>query len=102
MKAMPLTSETTVIKPIVPKAKSQISFFNCLSSLKPPVTKIQTDTSVRKFPYNYRQYAHYVDSLNLDGGNLPMNTVIQLRPSKSEKSTIRGGRAKNADYRQSE
>ena len=31
-----------------------------------------------------------------------MNTVIQLRPSKSEKSTVRGGRAKNADYRQRE
>jgi hypothetical protein len=31
-----------------------------------------------------------------------MNTVIQLRPSQSEKSTVRGGRAKNADYRQRE
>jgi type 1 fimbriae regulatory protein FimB/type 1 fimbriae regulatory protein FimE len=31
-----------------------------------------------------------------------MNTVIQLRPSKSEKPTVRGGRAKNADYRQRE
>jgi type 1 fimbriae regulatory protein FimB/type 1 fimbriae regulatory protein FimE len=31
-----------------------------------------------------------------------MNAVIQLRPSKSEKPTVRGGRAKNADYRQRE
>jgi len=31
-----------------------------------------------------------------------MNTVIQLRPSRSEKPTVRGGRAKNADYRQRE
>src|SRR6201981_3304632 len=28
-----------------------------------------------------------------------MNTVIQLRPSRSDKPTVRGGRAKNADYR---
>jgi integrase len=31
-----------------------------------------------------------------------MNTVMQLRPSQSEKPTVRGGRAKNADYRQRE
>src|ERR1700752_824566 len=31
-----------------------------------------------------------------------MNTVIQLRASQSEKPTVRGGRAKNADYRQRE
>src|SRR5262245_1826572 len=31
-----------------------------------------------------------------------MNTVIQLRPSRSEKPTVRGGRAKNADDRQRE
>ena len=31
-----------------------------------------------------------------------MNPVIQLRPSRSEKPTVRGGRAKNADYRQRE
>ena len=31
-----------------------------------------------------------------------MNTVIQLRPSQSEKPTVRGGRAKNAEYRQRE
>jgi integrase len=31
-----------------------------------------------------------------------MNTVIRLRPSPSEKPTVRGGRAKNADYRQRE
>jgi len=31
-----------------------------------------------------------------------MNTVIQLRPSKSEKPTVAGGRGKNADYRQRE
>src|SRR6478752_7333099 len=31
-----------------------------------------------------------------------MNTVIQLRASRSEKPTVRGGRAKNADYRQRE
>jgi type 1 fimbriae regulatory protein FimB/type 1 fimbriae regulatory protein FimE len=31
-----------------------------------------------------------------------MNTVVRLRPRKSEKSTVRGGRAKNADYRQRE
>jgi len=31
-----------------------------------------------------------------------MNAVIQLRPSQSEKPTVRGGRAKNADYRQRE
>jgi len=31
-----------------------------------------------------------------------MNTVIRLRPSRSEKPTVRGGRAKNADYRQRE
>src|SRR4030095_7753396 len=31
-----------------------------------------------------------------------MNTIIQLRPSQSEKPTVRGGRAKNADYRQRE
>ena len=31
-----------------------------------------------------------------------MNTVVQLRPSRSEKSTVRGGRAKNADYRHRE
>ena len=31
-----------------------------------------------------------------------MNTVIQLRASQSVKPTVRGGRAKNADYRQRE
>jgi type 1 fimbriae regulatory protein FimB/type 1 fimbriae regulatory protein FimE len=31
-----------------------------------------------------------------------MNTVVQLRPSKSVKSTVSRGRAKNADYRQRE
>jgi len=31
-----------------------------------------------------------------------MNSVIQLRPSRSEKPTVRVGRAKNADYRQRE
>src|SRR5437762_8861936 len=31
-----------------------------------------------------------------------MNTVVQLRPSQSEKPTVRGGRAKNAAYRQRE
>jgi type 1 fimbriae regulatory protein FimE len=31
-----------------------------------------------------------------------MNTVIQLRPSQSEKPTVRGGRAKNTEYRQRE
>src|SRR5215470_8691928 len=31
-----------------------------------------------------------------------MNTVIQLRSSQSEKPTVRGGRAKNVDYRQRE
>jgi hypothetical protein len=31
-----------------------------------------------------------------------MNTIIQLRPSQSENPTVRGGRAKNADYRQRE
>ena len=31
-----------------------------------------------------------------------MNTVIQLRPSQSEKPTVRTGRAKNTDYRQRE
>src|SRR5258706_16112648 len=31
-----------------------------------------------------------------------MNTVVQLRPSQSEKPTVRRGRAKNADYRQRE
>src|SRR4029077_17372257 len=31
-----------------------------------------------------------------------MNTVIQLRPSRSEKPTVRGGRGKNAEYRQRE
>ena len=31
-----------------------------------------------------------------------MNTVVQLRASQSEKPTVRGGRAKNADYRQRE
>jgi integrase len=31
-----------------------------------------------------------------------MNTVVQLRPSRSEKPTVRSGRAKNADYRQRE
>ena len=31
-----------------------------------------------------------------------MNTVIQLRRSQSEKPTVRGGRAKNADCRQRE
>ena len=31
-----------------------------------------------------------------------MNTVIKLRPSQSEKSTVRRGRAKNVDYRQRE
>ena len=51
---------------------------------------------------NCRQYVHYADSSSCKGGNLPMNTVVQLRPSKSEKSTVRGGRAKNADYRQRE
>jgi integrase len=37
-----------------------------------------------------------------DAGISPMNAVIQLRPSKSEKRTVQGGRAKNADYRQRE
>ena len=31
-----------------------------------------------------------------------MNTVVQLRASKSVKPTVRGGRGKNADYRQRE
>lgn len=31
-----------------------------------------------------------------------MNTIVQPRPSRSEKSTVRGGRAENADYRQRE
>ena len=31
-----------------------------------------------------------------------MNTVIRLRASHSEKPTVRGGRAKNAHYRQRE
>src|SRR6478672_3554249 len=31
-----------------------------------------------------------------------MNTVVQLRPSRSVKPTVRGGRGKNADYRQRE
>jgi integrase len=31
-----------------------------------------------------------------------MNTVVQLRPSPSEKPTVRSGRAKNTDYRQRE
>ena len=31
-----------------------------------------------------------------------MNSVIQLRPPQSEKPTVRGGRAKNAAYRQRE
>jgi integrase len=31
-----------------------------------------------------------------------MNTVVQLLPSKSEKPTVRGGRGKNAEYRQRE
>ncbi len=31
-----------------------------------------------------------------------MNTVIELRPSQSEKPTVRGGRAKNTDYRKRE
>jgi type 1 fimbriae regulatory protein FimB/type 1 fimbriae regulatory protein FimE len=31
-----------------------------------------------------------------------MNTVVQLRPSQSEKPTVRTGRTKNADYRQRE
>jgi integrase len=31
-----------------------------------------------------------------------MNAVIQLRPSRSEKPTVRGGRAKNVDYRKRE
>ena len=31
-----------------------------------------------------------------------MDTVIQLRASQSEKPTVRGGRGKNADYRQRE
>jgi type 1 fimbriae regulatory protein FimB/type 1 fimbriae regulatory protein FimE len=31
-----------------------------------------------------------------------MNTVVQLRTSQSEKPTVRGGRAKNADYRKRE
>jgi hypothetical protein len=31
-----------------------------------------------------------------------MNSVVQLRPSQAEKPTVRGGRAKNADYRQRE
>jgi hypothetical protein len=31
-----------------------------------------------------------------------MNTVVQLRRSRSEKPTVQGGRAKNADYRQRE
>ena len=31
-----------------------------------------------------------------------MKTVVQLRPSQSEKPTVRTGRAKNADYRQRE
>jgi hypothetical protein len=33
---------------------------------------------------------------------LPMNTVVQLRPSRPEKPTVQGGRARNADYRQRE
>jgi integrase len=31
-----------------------------------------------------------------------MNAVVRLRPSQAEKPTVRGGRAKNADYRQRE
>ena len=43
--------------------------------------------------YNCRQYGRYVDSRFAQRGNLPMNTVIRLRPSQSEKPTVRGGRA---------
>src|SRR6516165_11938064 len=49
-----------------------------------------------------RQYEHYVDSLGVGRGNFEMSTVVQLRPSKSEKPTVRGGRAKNGEYRQRE
>ena len=31
-----------------------------------------------------------------------MNTVVRLHPSQAKKPTVRGGRAKNADYRQRE
>src|SRR6476659_5539944 len=31
-----------------------------------------------------------------------MNTVVRLRPSQSEKTTVRGGRAKNTEFRQRE
>jgi type 1 fimbriae regulatory protein FimB/type 1 fimbriae regulatory protein FimE len=31
-----------------------------------------------------------------------MSTVIQLKPSQSEKTTVKGGRSKNVDYRQRE
>jgi integrase len=31
-----------------------------------------------------------------------MNSVVQLRPSQSEKPTVRGGRAKNTEFRQRE
>src|SRR6476620_6490595 len=31
-----------------------------------------------------------------------MNTVVQLRPLQAEKPTVRGGRGRNADYRQRE
>jgi type 1 fimbriae regulatory protein FimB/type 1 fimbriae regulatory protein FimE len=42
------------------------------------------------------------DSSYSQTGNLPMKTVIQLRASQSVKPTVRGGRAKNAAYRQRE
>jgi integrase len=56
--------------------------------------------------YNYLHYMHYVDIPLPLGGDLPMNTMVQLKPSRSEKRTVRSGlrsgRAKNADYRQRE
>src|SRR6516164_2846094 len=52
--------------------------------------------------YNCRDNIYYIYSAYCNGGNLLMNTVIQLPRSQSEKPTVRGGRAKNADYRQRE
>jgi integrase len=40
--------------------------------------------------------------LILSKGEFANDTVVQLKPSQFEKPTVRGGRAKNADYRQRE
>src|SRR6266516_99897 len=49
-----------------------------------------------------RQNEYYDDSHRTNGGKMPMASVVQLRPSQSEKPTVRRGRKPNSAFRSRE